>query len=174
MRHVDGPPARRGRLGTRGFSPGVRGLGFRRLGVGGCVGGRRCFRSLVAGRLGLRRLGPGGLGPGFRSGLSLPVARGIFFARLLQRDLLLDGLLLAPRFLIRPFLTGRLALGGPRRGGPVQPCLSRRDASGRFTPPGGFTPPGRYTPPGRWLVWLRLLVSISPPRLHVLRRGAGG
>lgn len=199
MRHVDGPPARIGRLGTRGFGPGfpgrgglamslligagllgarglgarlvgmrlgimrldisrlgfsrlslrgpgVRGLGFSRLGIGGFgvrgpgfsspgisgFGvGRLGFSSPGVGRLDRRRPGPGGLGlsglglsglgPGFRSGLSLPVAGGIFLARLLQRDLLLDGLLLAHRFLTRPFLAGWLAIGGPRRGGPVQP-----------------------------------------------------
>ena len=67
------------------------------------------------------RAGLSGLGSGFRGGLSLPVAGGFFLVRLLQRDLLLDGLLLAHRFLISPFLAGRLAIGGPRRGGPVQP-----------------------------------------------------
>ena len=61
-----------------------------------------------------------GLGCGFRSGFSLLAARGFFLARLLQRDLLLDGLLLTRRFLISPVLAGRPAIGGPPRGGPVQ------------------------------------------------------
>lgn len=174
MRNVDGPSARPGRLGTRGFGPGFPGrgglamglfigaglvgmrlgirrldisglglgrLGLRRMGVGrlglGRLGLRRMgvggfgvrgpgFSTLGVGRLDLRRPGSGGpglsgLGSGFRGGLSLPVAGGFFLARLLQRDLLLDGLFLAHRFLIRPFLAGRLAIGGPRRGGPVQP-----------------------------------------------------
>jgi hypothetical protein len=135
MRHVDGPPARRpGRLGACGFGtgfpggrgglgfggPGFGGLGFGGLGFGGLGFGGLGFGGLRLGRLGFRRLGLGTLGCGFRSGLSLPVARGFVLVRLLQRDLLLDGLLFARRFRISPFLAGRPAIGGPPRGGPVQ------------------------------------------------------
>ena len=120
------------RLGARmlGMSLRIRRLGVRRLGLRRLGISRVRLSRLGVGRFGGRgpgpgRLGPGGLelsrlGRGFRSGLSLPLARAFFLACLLQRDLLLDGLLLAHRFLISPFLAGRLAIGGPRRGGPVQ------------------------------------------------------
>ena len=113
-----------GGLGVR--RPGVagRGLcgrGIRRLGVAGLGLGRRGPSGL-----GFRRLSLGSLGSRFRDRLSPPVAGAVFLTRLLQRDLLLDGLLLAHRFLVSPFLAGGLAICGPRRDGPVPSWLSRR------------------------------------------------
>ena len=84
---------------------GIRRLGFSRLG----------FSRLGCGTLSLSRLGFG-----FGSRLSLPAAGGLFLVGLLQRDLLLYGLLLARRFLITSFRAGRLVIGRPRRGGAVQ------------------------------------------------------
>ena len=100
------------------------GLGW--PGPGGLAVGRLGFGALGLSRPGVAKTGAGGLelsglGCGFRSGFSLLAARGFFLARLLQRDLLPDRLILAHRFLIGPVLAGRLAIGGPRRGGPVQP-----------------------------------------------------
>jgi hypothetical protein len=96
---------------------GLRRLGLSGLGFGGLGFGRLGFRSL-----GLCGMGFGRLGSRFRPSLGLSAARGLlqFLVGLLHRDLLLYGLLLARRFLISPFLAGRLVILGPRRGGAVQ------------------------------------------------------
>jgi hypothetical protein len=76
------------------------------------------------------------LGLRFGSRRGLPTDGGLFLVGLLERDLLLDRLLLARRFLISPLLAGWRVIGGPRRGCPVQRRFSRRDAGGRCTRPG--------------------------------------
>ena len=127
--------------------------------------------------LGPVRLSLSRLGSGFRGGLSPPLSGGFVFVRLLHRDLLLDGLFLARRFLVSPFLAGRLAIGGPRRAGPVQRGLSRHAAAGRFAQPGErlwrFRP--LWATRGRWLdrVSRRLLVSVGTPYLTFLGRDVG-
>jgi len=95
-------------------------LGLSRLGLGRLSLGRLGLGRLGLGRLGLGRLGLGRLAFGFRPRLSLPAAGVIFLVGLLQRDLLLYCLLLTRRFLISPFLAGRLVIGGPRRSGAVE------------------------------------------------------